>query len=300
MALQIRLSGKPADAAQAFYGAKRHDPAEPREAVTVVLVRDGAQPAPGELEVFFMRRAPTMSFAGGMPVFPGGRVDERDNEAVRWIGPDPEEWARRLDTSPALARALVCAAVRETFEEAGVLLAGHDAETVADCSGPEWAAERGRLERHEISLSEFLAEHDLAVRTDLLAPWSQWLTPEFEPRRYRTRFLLAGVPAGQEPLGGSSESVETYWISVHAALGAADSGPEFRIAALLPPQYFTCLDLYDHATVEEALSASRSMEWVLPSAELRDGSAYLALPEAFAATRARVRSLLRARGTLDR
>ncbi|HEY3772225.1 MAG TPA: hypothetical protein VGL69_04470 [Solirubrobacteraceae bacterium] len=299
MALQIPLSGKPADAAQAFYGTERRNPAEPREAVTVVLVRDGVQPAPGELEVFFMRRAATMSFAAGMPVFPGGRVDERDDEAVRWIGPDPEEWSRRLDTSAALARAIVCAAVRETFEEAGVLLAGRDAETVADCSGPEWAAERARLERHEISLSELLAEHELAVRTDLLAPWSQWLTPEFEPRRYRTRFLLAAVPPGQETLGGSSESVATYWTPVHTALGSADSGAEFRIAALLPPQYFTCLDLYDHATVEEALSASRSMEWVLPSAELRDGSAYLELPEAFAATRTRVRNLLRGRGTLD-
>ena len=299
MALQIRLTGKPADAAQAFYGAERSDPAEPREAVTVVLVRDGVRPAPGELEVFFMRRAATMSFAAGMPVFPGGRVDERDNEAVRWVGLDPQEWALRLDTSPTFARAIVCAAVRETFEESGVLLAGPDHETVADCSGPEWASARERLERHEISLSELLSEHGLAVRTDLLTPWSQWLTPEFEPRRFRTRFLLAEVPAGQEPAGGSSESVKTYWTPVRTALAAVEGEPELGHAVLLPPQYCTCLELYDHATIAEARQSPRDMGWVLPAAYLKDGSAYLQLPEGFGETRGRVRSLLRERERLD-
>ena len=86
-----------------------------------------------------------------------------------------------------MARALVCAAVRETFEESGVLLAGpHDDEVVADTTGDDWEADRVALESRDLALTDFLTRRGLVLRTDLLGVWAAWLTPVFEPKRYRT------------------------------------------------------------------------------------------------------------------
>ena len=120
-------------------------PAEPRDAATVVLLRDGTQGP----EVYLLRRQTSMAFAGGMCVFPGGGVDPRDfddelTERGLWAGPAPAVWADRLGCDEAKARALVCAAVRETFEESGVLLAGPSSgSVVADTTGEGWEAEAG-------------------------------------------------------------------------------------------------------------------------------------------------------------
>jgi 8-oxo-dGTP pyrophosphatase MutT (NUDIX family) len=95
--------------------------AEPRQAATVLLLRNGV---PG-LEVYLLRRTRGMPFAGGMTAYPGGGVDPRDGEVeTAWAGPSPAEWAHAFGCDERTARELVCAAVRETFEEAGVLLAG--------------------------------------------------------------------------------------------------------------------------------------------------------------------------------
>jgi 8-oxo-dGTP pyrophosphatase MutT (NUDIX family) len=103
-------------------------PATPRDAATVMLLRSDP---PGGLEVYMLRRKPSMAFAPGAMVFPGGSVDPRDaDEQVAWTGPDAAQWGRIFDAPPELARALVCAAVRETFEESGVLLAGESADSV--------------------------------------------------------------------------------------------------------------------------------------------------------------------------
>ena len=101
-------------------------PVAARPASTVVLLRDGA----AGLEAYVLRRRTSMAFAGGMHAFPGGVVDPRDTDedTLRWLGPLPAEWALRLRTSEPAARGFVCAAVRETFEEAGVLLAAPDEE----------------------------------------------------------------------------------------------------------------------------------------------------------------------------
>ena len=139
-----------------------------------------------------------MDFAGGMCVFPGGGVDPRDYDTtVAWAGPSPEEWAARLGTDAEVARALVCAAVRETFEESGVLLAGESADTVvADTTGAEWEADREALESRQLSMTDFLVQRGLVLRTDLLGTWAGWLTPVFEPKRYRTWFFVALPPRG--------------------------------------------------------------------------------------------------------
>src|SRR4029450_12584577 len=108
--------------------------------------------APDGFEVYAIRRAATMAFAADMYAFPGGAVDPRDFPVeLQWAAPPPGEWAARLGLSEATARAVLCAAVREVFEESGVLLAGPDDRTVVgDVSGPEWEAARVALLGREI------------------------------------------------------------------------------------------------------------------------------------------------------
>src|SRR5215831_171204 len=121
-----------------------------------MLLRPAA--ADGGLEVYMLRRKSTMAFAPGAYVFPGGSVDARDaDEQVAWTGPGAAEWGRIFDAPPTLARALVCAAVRETFEESGVLLAGESVDSVvADTTSEDWEADRRALLDHSISLAELL------------------------------------------------------------------------------------------------------------------------------------------------
>ncbi|MFD0639332.1 NUDIX hydrolase [Catenulispora yoronensis] len=180
----------------AAYERGEFTPVPPKHAATVVLLRDRADRPP---EVYLLKRAASMSFAGGFYAFPGGRVDPRDADAeIAWAGPSAAEWAARFGSDEAEARALLCAAVRETFEESGVLFAGPDEHSVvADTTGDAWEADRRALVSRETSLAEFLAARSLVLRTDLLGAWSRWITPEFEPRRYDTAFFVAALPAGQ-------------------------------------------------------------------------------------------------------
>ncbi len=238
--------------------------AEPRNAATVVLQRAGADGAP---EVYLLRRHVTMDFAGGMCVFPGGGVDPRDfDHEVGWAGPTPDQWAARLGTEVDLARALVCAAVRETFEESGVLLAGASAhEVVADTTGADWEADRVALESRELSLTAFLDRRGLVLRTDLLGIWSGWLTPVFEPKRYRTWFFVAQLPEGQVTRDVSTESSEVVWLPALEAADQADRGT----LAMLPPTYLTCLEIGTLGTVEAVLATAteRSVEMFMPEVE---------------------------------
>ena len=107
----------------------------------------------------------------------------------------------------------MCAAVRETFEESGVLLAGPSADTVVDdTTGDDWEADRVALESRELSMTDFLVRRGLVLRTDLLGAWSGWLTPVFEPKRYRTWFFVAALPGAQATRDVSSESSSVTWL----------------------------------------------------------------------------------------
>ncbi|RYP87256.1 NUDIX hydrolase [Nocardioides guangzhouensis] len=244
------------------YAAGSATPAEPRNAATVVLLRPG--PAGRGPQVYLLQRQTSMAFAGGMCVFPGGGVDPRDFDTeVAWAGPDAATWAYRLGTDEATARALVCAAVRETFEESGVLLAGeHADDVVADTTGEDWEADRVALEGRELSLTEFLNRRGLVLRTDLLGAWAGWLTPVFEPRRYRTWFFVADLPEGQRARDVSSESSRVTWLPAADAVAAVD---EERML-MLPPTYLTCLELSEHTGPGEVLesAAARTVEMFTP------------------------------------
>ena len=237
-------------------------PAVPKDAATVMLVRDTA----AGMEVFLQRRVSGMAFAGGMTVFPGGGVDQRDVDAtVAWHGPDPDWWAHRFGCSPALARALVCAAVRETFEESGVLLAGSaDGSVVADAR--PYHAARAALVAREVSFAGFLADAGLVLRADLLRPWANWVTPAPEPRRFDTRFFLAALPSGQHADGETTEADRTAWQRPAAALDDWRRGE----CALMPPTWVMLSDLAEHPTVADALATDPHLAKILPKI-VRDG-----------------------------
>lgn len=268
-------------------------PSEPRDAATVVLIREGARQEPGALEVYLLRRHLDMAFAGGMAVFPGGGVDPRDfTGEIDWVGPPPEAWADRMGVEVPLARALVCAAVRETFEESGVLFAGSDGEDlVADTSGAQWEEDRRRLEARELAFTDFLAGRGLSLRADRLRLWGSWLTPKFEPRRYMTWFFAAELPAGQQTRDVSTESVEVSWLPVREAVAAAD---EERML-VLPPQYCTFLELYEFVTPAEALGAAdaRDVTTIEPSGVLEGEEAFVQLPAHMVALHDKVAAWMR-------
>ena len=228
----------------------------PKDASTVILLRDGE---PG-LEVFLLRRVGGMAFAGGMTVFPGGGVDASDASAdIDWAGPPVAWWADRFGVAPDRAQALVCAAVRETFEECGVLLAGPTADTVvADTS--RYHTARGELERRELSFAEFLAREDLVLRADLLRPWSNWITPIGEKRRYDTRFFVAAVPEGQDADGETSEAEAVTWATPADALAHWKGGHSI----LLPPTWAQLTSLADLADTAAVLAAEADIEPIEP------------------------------------
>ena len=253
-------------------------PADPKDASTVVLLRGGAG-EPGSLEVYLLRRHVDMAFAAGMCVFPGGGVDKRDyDKEIGWVGPTPAEWARLLGTGEAQARALVCAAVRETFEESGVLLAGPTADSVVeDTTGEDWEVDRHRLEARELSFTDFLEQRGLRLRTDLLQLWGSWVTPVFEPRRFHARFFVAELPAGQVTRDVSTESDKVLWLSMREAITAVDD----HQMLMLPPTYCTCLELYDFARPADVLAAAadRDLTSVEPEALVDEDGAYLSIPD---------------------
>ncbi|BCL14244.1 NUDIX hydrolase [Micromonospora sagamiensis] len=214
------------------FRAEGSTPVVPRVAATVLLLR----PAAVGFEVYMIRRVAAMAF-GGMYAFPGGGVDPSDAQAhPGWAGPDPEEWGRRLGVAPEAARSVVCAAAREVFEEAGVLLAGPDPATVVgDVSGDDWEAARVDLEKRRTHFAGFLTDRGLTLRSDLLLPWSRWITPEFEPRRFDTYFFVALLPEGQRTRDVSGEADHTLWISPADALRRAAAGE----LTMLPPTLLT-------------------------------------------------------------
>jgi 8-oxo-dGTP pyrophosphatase MutT (NUDIX family) len=237
-------------------------PVTPKDAATVVLARDTAS----GIEVFLLRRVVGMAFAGGMTVFPGGGVDRRDADtSVAWHGPEPAWWGRRFGCDLGMARALVCAAVRETFEESGVLLAGPDHDTVVEDSS-RYAPARQDLVNRNFSLAQFLADEGLVLRADLLRPWANWVTPAEEPRRYDTKFFLAAMPVGQRADGSTSEADHAGWQRPLDAIEQWKRGER----GLLPPTWMTLAELAEHGCVADAMAAERSVEKIMPKV-LREG-----------------------------
>ncbi|WP_405491245.1 NUDIX hydrolase [Nocardia sp. NBC_00511] len=248
-------------------------PAAPvKDASTVVLVRDGARGP----EVFLQRRVNAMAFAAGMTVFPGGGVDPSDASVeLDWAGPEPAWWAARFGTDAGRAQALVCAAVRETFEECGVLLAGPTADTVVSDTSV-YAEARGQLERRELSFAQFLTREQLVLRADLLRPWDHWITPVVEPRRYDTRFFVAVLPQGQLADGATSEADVVTWCTPDEAIQRWHDG----LDVLLPPTWTQLVALREFASTAGILAATRDITPIMPIYDPSGGGPALAFPHA--------------------
>jgi len=264
----------------------RLTPAVPRDAATVILLRQGAGPGSGAgvgVEAFLLRRTAELDFAPGACVFPGGSVDERDADpGIRWVGPAPEDFAAQLDVPPERARALVCAAIRETFEESGVLLAGSSAEGASGLVGDSaaLAADRHALLTGTTTLGEVLGLRGLVLRADLLTPWARWITPEVSPRRFDTWFFAAALPAGQtataapEGHADPGESESGTWLRPGAALDAAEAGE----ITLLPPTAVTLRELAAHQDVDGILARRRTIAPRLPRVTVENGKVRLSMP----------------------
>jgi 8-oxo-dGTP pyrophosphatase MutT (NUDIX family) len=267
----FRLPGQLAGAAREII-AGNQQAATPRDAATVMLLRESA----GRLEVYMLRRKPSMAFAPGAMVFPGGSVDPRDaDERVAWAGPDASEWGQIFDAPPDLARALVCAAVRETFEESGILLAGESADSVvADTTSEEWENDRRALLDRSLSLAELLGRRGLVLRADLLRPWSRWITPVIEPRRFDARFFAAALPAGQRTRDVGGEASAVAWIAPADALAAGRR----KELALWPPTMVTLTELAACGDLDTVLTGPRQVAPIIPEVQMREGAVWLTVP----------------------
>jgi len=225
------------------------------------------------------RRVAAMAFAPRMMVFPGGGVDQRDSDPdLPWAGPSPAEWGRTLVADEATARGLVVAAVREVFEECGVLLAGTDAgDLVGDVSGPQWQVQRAALLSHEISLAQMLIRHGLVLRSDLLRARARWITPEFEPRRYDTRIFAALLPVGQVADDQTSEADYADWADPARLLKDYARGS----VLMLPPTVVCVEQLAAAPSAGEFLGADVLMTPIIPVITQIDGAVVIrcTLPE---------------------
>jgi 8-oxo-dGTP pyrophosphatase MutT (NUDIX family) len=225
----------------------REDSAEGgvRDAATVVLLRDGAC----GIEAWLLSRVAHLAFAAGMTVFPGGRV-EPDDAALPWAGTAPVE------------PALVGAAVRETFEETGVLLGVPHLDLGAD---------RADVEAGRTPFGALLRSHGAAINPSGLRPWARWITPEAEARRYDTRFFVAALPDGQEPAAVTGEAARAGWVPVAEALAQREHDER----RMLPPTIMTLRSVALFPGVADVLAAApgRSLEPV--RARVENGQAVL-------------------------
>lgn len=250
----------------------QHEIPEPKDAATIVVVRDGAE----GLEAYLMRRQSSMAFAPGVYVFPGGGVLPEDwpgseGDEVPWLGPDASVWAARWRTDPDRAHALVVAAVRETFEETGILLAGPDESSVLGDT-VELEPLRDALEAREVRFGDILRERGLFLRADLVGAWAHWITPEFEPRRYDTRFFVAALPPGQVVGSMSGEADRADWAPLSTVLAAIDAGE----AAMMPPTIATCREVSAYGATEiVAAAADRTFPTIVPKLVEVDGDLFL-------------------------
>lgn len=242
--------------------------ATPADAATVLLLRDG----PAGVEVFLQRRGAGAAFMAGAYVFPGGTVEDQDRDLP----------ASLVDVPDAPHRALRVAAIREAFEEAGVLVATRDQSPVEATwlASPGPMAVRTRLHDRTdpFDWRGWLADERLVLGVGGLVLASRWVTPEAEPRRYDTWFFVAAVPEGQEPDHDDVEMTDSLWTRPVDALAAADRGDVFMV----PPTRRNLAALTDHATVADALDHTRrhgSGEPVLPIIEAKvDGTVWVTHP----------------------
>jgi 8-oxo-dGTP pyrophosphatase MutT (NUDIX family) len=220
----------------------------PHPAATVMLLRDGAE----GMEVFMIVRHEKSDVHAGALVFPGGRVDPEDYD----LAADASVFPPQEGVDPFMA-ALRVAAVRETFEECGVLLArprGGDALVGAARLGEIEAVHRTAMLRGERSFGAILAAEDLVLAPETMAYFANWITPERRPKRFDTHFFVAAAPPDQVALHDGHEAVDSVWISPATAMERAAAG----VYQLRFPTHMNLQKLGRAASTQAAIAAARA------------------------------------------
>lgn len=244
----------------------------PRPAASLVMLRDGS----GGLEVFLLKRHGLSDVLGGAYVFPGGKLDAMDRELdpLAHLDMEPEVLHRALGepgTDVATAIGLYVAALREAFEESGVLL--------AEQAGNAVATEAQALSRQGMAFDEVLAHLGLRLALRDVVPWTRWITPRVPSamtKRFDTRFFVAAVPSGQVARHDNRETVESAWLAPRAALTQYWD----REIALAPPQIMGLAHLARHQDVASVLAEARRRPppLVLPEPFDEDGTRVICYP----------------------
>ncbi|WP_243155732.1 NUDIX hydrolase [Kocuria sp. TGY1127_2] len=204
------LTSREATAARAWMAEEdRSACCQAKTAASVVYIREGKD----GLETFLTYRTTPASPLGRI-CFPGGAVEPEDHDPVGWYGPTPAQWAQKLGHNDVVeARSAVVTAIRESFEEVGVLLAGpNEQDTVEYTEASETMASREAIAGHELGFIAYLKRGGLKVRTDLLKPLGRWQTPDFSHRRFDTHFFASVVPVGQRPKLLASKGMWGRWV----------------------------------------------------------------------------------------
>jgi len=244
----------------------------PRSASTILLLRDGA--AAREIEVFMMVRHHQIEFNSGALVFPGGSVDAGDREIM--ARPDLYSGGEGLAEVDLGFR---IAAIRETFEESGILLArpkGASAPVDAARAGEIADAHRVALCEHKISFLTILADNGLQLVLDALVPYAHWITPEGLPKRFDTWFFLAAAPPDQLGAHDGRESTDSIWVSPREAVEGGETG-RFKLPF---PTTRNLIRLAKQSDVKAALDDARGMSivTVMPVMTRTNGGRQLRIP----------------------
>ncbi len=252
-------------------------PVTPVPAATVILLRDGSRSP----EVLLLERHAKSDFLPDLYVFPGGRVEDADQELSDRITGLSEDQARKAlpTVAPELALAFFVAAIRETFEECGILLAsrrGQDALVGRDLC-ERLAEHRLDVQSGAHSFVELVRAEDLDLAADRMSVHAHWITPEMVPRRFDTLFFAALAPPGQLAAHDGVESTNHVWIRPEDAL--AQAGRKER--RMIFPTLLNLETLAGFASAELALDASRTRPVVpvLPQIVERDGERHMVIPE---------------------
>jgi 8-oxo-dGTP pyrophosphatase MutT (NUDIX family) len=246
----------------------------PRPASTILLLRDGAGAAGGEIEVFMMVRHYEIDFNSGALVFPGGSVDKADQEIID--RPELYSGGEGLDASALSFR---IAAIRETFEESGILLArvsGSNALVDVGRAAAIEAASRAALSGGKTTFAEVLTDNGLRLALDELVPYAHWITPEGMPKRFDTWFFLAAAPPEQVGAHDGKESTDSIWLPPREALAGGESG-RFKLPF---PTTRNLIRLGKQPNVKAALDNSRgkAIVTVMPVMTRLNGGRQLRIP----------------------
>ncbi|MFQ5512812.1 MAG: NUDIX hydrolase [Myxococcota bacterium] len=246
-------------------------PSPPVPAATLILLQDG----PVSPRVLLLQRDARSDLLPDAYVFPGGRVEEDDAR----LAPELELEERGLSgLTPRALGGLMVAAIRETFEEAGLLLVRHRGQTSL-LTADDLAAlheDRRALQSGRLRFAELIARKELELAFDTLVPHARWITPEIVPRRFDTFFFAARAPRKQVALHDGVEASSHVWIRPEDALAERERGER----AMIFPTACNLESLVGFDDVEEALAASRRrpLSTILPVLELRDGRRCMVIP----------------------